>query len=99
MSTKAPSVRVLDLQPVKQGCLLAFLSVQVGQIKLHRVRLVQQPGQPARVLPPQEVWKDESGQRRYVSLVQLPRDWQPVLRAAALQAWQAAQGQEGDSKQ
>ncbi len=87
---KAPAFEVIDLYPVTEaGSLRAYLSIKIGPLVVHKWRLIQQDGQAAWLSPPQEIWTDQaSGERRFKTLLDVPREWKPALANVAVAAWQ-----------
>ncbi len=97
---KLPTFEVIELKPVEQGNLLAFVAVRIGRdptaITVREFRLVQQPGQAAWVASPQRSWIDEAtGQRRYTNLFEFPREWRQPLTNTIITAWEEHQREGG----
>jgi hypothetical protein len=85
---KTIAVQIIDLKPVhREGGLLALLSLTVGAFKFHEARLIQEPGGRLWVSPAQRSWEDpETGERRYRTLYEFPREWRSKINQAAAAA-------------
>jgi len=83
-SKSTPStIQVMELTAIGKGNLKAMASVRIGpSLTLHKVRVIQQPGQRAWVSMPQEAWTGSDGKPHYAALVELTGD----LRARVGQA-------------
>ena len=92
---KLPPFDVVALTPVNAGTLLAFVDVRIGrgpnEVTVCKWRLIQQPGQIPWVSPPQEIWTDDAGQRKYKNLFVYPKEWREPLTAVVVEAWRKAQ--------
>lgn len=76
--------RMLD-----DGPLLAFVDIKIaGAVEIRKCRLVQQKTMRPYLSPPMESWLDETGKRRYYSLVVWPSEWKEVIQKAVLEAWE-----------
>ena len=78
-------VTVLEIVPVNDGCLRAFVSFQVGPLVIHRARWVQQKGQRGFVQPPQEV-VTVNGRTVYLPILKWPAQWHEQITAAVADA-------------
>ena len=66
----AHDIEVIDIKPIiGRGNLKAFVSVRIGAIEIHGLRIVQQPGQRAWVSMPQVESCDRDGKKCYAPLV------------------------------
>lgn len=94
---KAPVFLIVDLIPVRtSGNLKAFVSVQVGPLTIHKLRLICQPGQAPWVSPPQESWTDRTtGETKWKALLDFPQAWKSPLTNAVIAAWEEHQRQNG----
>lgn len=82
-----PRVEVLELKPLTNaGNLRALADLKIGPLIVHKTRYIAQPGQRAFLAPPQEVWEDQAGKKRYTPLVTFPVEWRDVLTEAVAQA-------------
>ena len=78
-------ITVLEIVPVNDGCLRAFVSFQVGPLEIHRARWVQQKGQKGFVQPPQEVITTD-GRTVYHPILKWPAQWHEQIAAAVGEA-------------
>jgi hypothetical protein len=92
-SAKLPPIVVTRINPIESvGGLLAFVSVNIGvgknSIQLHKIRIAKPRGERQRfeVVFPQESWLS-NGERRYTTLIRLPKAWMLRLQKAVIQAW------------
>ncbi len=79
---------VSEIIPVRDdGCLLAWITLQIGPLTIYQCRWVQQPGQRGFCQPPQEVIPGEAGGRpRYRPLLKWPAEWSALISAAVEEA-------------
>jgi hypothetical protein len=81
------NIEVLELRPVKKGNLRAFATLAIRGIVIRDCRIVQQPGQPAWVSPPQQSY-EVGGEKKWRTIVEFPRELRKPIEAAVLRAWQ-----------
>jgi hypothetical protein len=53
-------VEVLEIKPIENGNLKAFVKLKIGDVVFHDFRIVQQAGQKAWVSAPISTWVDEA---------------------------------------
>jgi len=80
-------IQIIEIKPVNQGNLRAFVKLQIGEIILNDFRIVQQAGQKAWVACPQTEWADKGGKKHYKPMVELPGTIKDQVQAAILQEW------------
>lgn len=87
---KPNQVAVSDIIPTPNaGSLRAFITIKLaGALEIRKCRLVQQDGQRPYLSPPQEIWTDDGGKRRFHSLVVWPAEWKEAIQQAVLDAWE-----------
>ena len=77
------------------GALQALVSVRVGSVIFHDFRVVQQEGKRAWVSVPQQSWVDEeTGERRFKNLIELPRELKKKVDAVVLEAYEDGRSNE-----
>ena len=75
-------LRVLEVHPLRQGALRAFVTLQIGPLVIYRARYIRQDGQRGYVAPPQEAVAGPDGERRFLPALKWPEEWkQPILEA------------------
>ena len=85
-------VEILAIKPLtKPGNLKAFVSIRVGELIVHDLRVVQQSGQAAWVSPPQREYTDQQGQRKFYPVVEFAGKLKEGITQAVLSAWTTEQ--------
>jgi DNA-binding cell septation regulator SpoVG len=88
-------IEVLSITRRRGGNVKAFVSVRVGALTIHDVKVVQQAGQKPWVAMPSREWSDDDGKRRFSPLVELGPSLKACVEVAVLQAWAAEEGRHG----
>jgi DNA-binding cell septation regulator SpoVG len=86
------AVTVDEIKRIERGTLRAFVTVTLaGKLRIHSVRIVQQPGQAAWVSMPQnEVKSQEGGKSKYYPTVEVTdENLKRQISEAVLAAWRA----------
>lgn len=81
------NIQVIEVKPVNQGNLKAFVSIQLEDIVFHDFRIIQQAGQRAWVSVPQSSWKNQNGKTCYKPLVELPASLKEQVSKTVLDEW------------
>ena len=91
---KVPRFEVLSLTVLDAGALKAYATVRVASLlTINEIRLIQNGSQSPWCSLPQKTWTDESGKRRYSTLVEFhEKAWRDALTAAVVEAWQDSPG-------
>jgi DNA-binding cell septation regulator SpoVG len=81
-------VKIVALKPFpKAGNLRAFVSVRLGSVVVHDLRIVQQPGQKAWVSLPQKEYQQD-GQKKYSAIVELSESLKREVSRLVLAEWE-----------
>ncbi len=86
---KIPRFEVLSLTPLTDaGALKAYATVRVSNLlTIREVRLIQDGDNAPWCSLPQKTWQDETGRKRYSTLVEFHEpDWRRALTEAVMQA-------------
>ena len=86
---KIPKFEVVSLTPLDAGALKAYATVRVSNLlTISEIRLIQNGTQAPWCSLPQKTWTDESGKRRYSTLVEFhEKAWRDALTASVAEAW------------
>ena len=83
------SVEVVEIKRLADtGNLKGFVSVKIGSLTIHGLRIVQQQGQTAWVSLPQSEYSGKDGKKKYASIVEVPDAVKVAIQTAVLAAWQ-----------
>ncbi len=89
---KLPLFAVVKIRAVEEGNLLAFVDLQIGEgpdtFTVRKWRLVQNPGKEPWLCPPQEIFTDATGTRRYLNLFEPAKAWIAPITETAIRAWE-----------
>ena len=81
-------IEVLDIRPVNQKALQAYVILRVGGITIHDMRIIQQPDQKAWVGAPQQVYeKKGSDKKHYKSFVEFTDSLKQRVDTIILEEW------------
>jgi DNA-binding cell septation regulator SpoVG len=90
---KPIKVTVSDMKPMTGwGNMRAFVTVQIGPLRIKKCRLVKEENKSAWVSPPQEMW-EKNGKKSYFPLVEWPQEWNDAINDAVLTAYADATGE------
>lgn len=91
---KVPRFEVLSLTVLDAGALKAYATVRVSNLlTISEIRLIQNGQQSAWCSLPQKTWTEDSGRRRYSTLVEFhEKAWRDALTAAVVKTWQEHPG-------
>jgi DNA-binding cell septation regulator SpoVG len=79
---------VLGIKPLTNaGSLRAYVSLKVGGLIIHEVRIVQQEGKKAFIAPPTTTWTAPDGTRKYHPILEFPDKWKTPLTEVIIAAW------------
>jgi len=82
-------ITVTSLRPTtREGPLLAYANLRIGDWEIYDWRIVKPNNQPTSVQVPQLIWTNESGQRRYKAMIFLPAETKRRCETAILSAWE-----------
>ncbi|MBC8461116.1 MAG: hypothetical protein H8D67_24285 [Deltaproteobacteria bacterium] len=84
-------VEILEIKPIENGNLKAFVKLKIGDVVFHDFRIVQQPNQRAWVSAPVSTWVDEAEQARYKTIIELPPKLKREISEAVLNAYYESQ--------
>jgi DNA-binding cell septation regulator SpoVG len=89
-TTKDPrdKIEVVGITPLAAGGnLKAFVSIRLGAMTIHGLRIIQQAGKPAWVALPQRE-AEQDGKKRYFPIVEIDsRALRAAIEEKALAAW------------
>lgn len=80
-------IQIIEIKPINQGNLRAFVKIRLGDITLNDFRIVQQAGQRAWVSVPQATWTDQGGKLHYKPIIELPANVKGQISRVILQRW------------
>ena len=84
-------IEVLDIRPIQNGNLKAFVKLRIGETIFHEFRVVQQPKQRAWISAPVSTWIDETGLKHYKTIVEFPKDLKHEISETVLNAYYKSQ--------
>ena len=85
-------IQVLEIKPVDNSNLKAFVKIKIGETTFHDFRIVQQSGQKVWVSPPATQWTRKDGKTYRKVLIELPRRLKEAVSNAVLEAWNKQEG-------
>ena len=88
-SKRTVAVAVENVKRIDRGNLRALCTVAIGGLKIHSVRVVQEPGKKAWVSLPQQEWTDREGKKCYSAIIDVPDQIKVAIQHAVLESWRA----------
>lgn len=101
-TTQSKPIDVVSVRTMKNssGALKAFVSVRVGGVTIHDMRVIQQDGKSAWVACPQKEIPDKSGGKsKYFPIVEFTDDLKERVSDAVLAEWGNYNGDGSDGPQ
>ena len=86
---KIPKFDVLSITILDAGALKAYATVKVANLfTISEIRLIQSETAAAWCSLPQKTWTDDTGKRRYATLMEFhEKSWRDALTAAVVEAF------------
>lgn len=81
-------IEILEIKPIQNGNLKAFIKLKNGDVVFHDFRIVQQPKQRAWGSAPVSTWVDEAGLKHYKTIVEFPQVLKCEITDVVLSAWE-----------
>lgn len=90
-------VEVLEVKPVHEGCILAFVKVSINGVVIDGCKFIKSKDSPSTrwVIPPDREYKKRDGTRAWARIVEWPREWNDKIKQAVEQAYEAGQPDQG----
>lgn len=84
------SIEVLKIRHLNNGgSLRAFVSIKIGHLILHSLRVIEQPGQKAWLALPKQEMKDASGETKYWPICEASKELKANIDQVVLPRWRA----------
>jgi DNA-binding cell septation regulator SpoVG len=85
------TVEVLAITPsTNAGNIRAFVTIKIGEVTIHGLKVVQAPGQAAWCALPSKEYTSREGQRRFAPIIEITGPLKEAVSKAVLAAWQRA---------
>ena len=82
------TVEVLEIKRLScTGNLKGFVSVKIGGLTIHSIRVIQQDGQQPWVSLPQQEYQGKDGKKKYAPIIELPDHVKKAISEAVLAEW------------